>query len=74
MKWGILEWRRCGEWVEVDDEERVEEDESCNFHSAQLRLARSSVPIGLEASLLKTRAFRDFQMLHKSKTTLVICG
>ena len=50
------------------------EDEAQSLHSAQLRFARRRVLIGGVDSLLKIKAFRDFQILQRSNTTLVKRG
>ena len=61
-----IDW--CGE--ENDVEEVKVEDDCVIIHSAQLRFTRTRIPIGEVDSLLKTKAFRDFQILHRSNTTL----
>jgi len=50
--------------------ERKNEGEVRNVHSAQLPFARSRVPIGESITFLNIKALRDFQILHKSNTTL----
>ena len=49
--------------VRVEDELRI-------IHSAQLRFVCNRVPIGEVDSFLKIKALRDFQILHRSNTTL----